>query len=113
MDLDFLSNLFKGQGGGGPLTALLPLILGGKTSDLSSLLGSFGMGKDAVKQNDPFPPLFSEQASKQTPSADNMIGLLKGLLPSAPTPPASSQPATEYPYELQYNRPYKSKTNEL
>ena len=38
MNADLIKNLLKGQGDS-PITTLLPMLFGGKTPDLSSLLG--------------------------------------------------------------------------
>jgi len=102
MDLDFIGNLLKGQGGSNALTTLIPLLLGSKTPDLSSL---FSSSKNSVKSdNDSFPPLFGDNAA-QNSGANGMFDLLKGLIPNVPSRKEAPIASEQYPYELQYNRP--------
>ena len=100
MDADLINNLLKGQGGS-PIAALLPILLGGNAPDLSSLLG--GIVGTKPSSGDDYPPLFGESPSNRPL---DMMGLLKGILPSTPPPQKESVAQPEYPYELQYNRPY-------
>lgn len=123
MDLDFLSKMIGGQGGSNPLAALLPLLLGGKGLDFSSLLG--GVGKvfpsafSEKKENseNTFPPLFGNQESNFS-SENGLMNLLGNMISPkksapAPSPAPSSAPVTpEYPYELQYNRPFRKDNKE-
>ncbi|GEM_PF-3338092 len=120
MNGDLLSGLFQGKGNS-MLTALLPLLLGGKRqggdlSDMSSLLSALTGGNLSAMQGTPkgeggasFPPLFGGKEEKGS-SAGDVLPILRTLLdPSsrAPAPPSEKTPAPEnvYPYELQYNHP--------
>ena len=100
MNADLIKNLLKGQGDS-PITTLLPMLFGGKSPDLSSLLG--GIVGSSPSTEDDYPPLFGESPSNRPL---DMMGLLKGFLPATPPPQKESSPLPEYPYELQYNRPY-------
>ena len=104
MNLDFLSGLLKGQGGSSPLTALLPLLLGGNKPSLSSLLGAFGRS-DAPSGAEAFPPLFGSSASSNTPPDAGLFNVLNRLFASRPEAKKEEKTSAEYPYELQYNRP--------
>jgi len=113
MDLGFLSELLGGQGkGSNPmLTMLLPLLLGGKgafsggnTPDPSAILSQLLKGK--ARDGGGYPPLFGEDGIPQK----NMSGMMD-LLGSAINPSSvkteKQNVKTDYPYELQYNRPYQ------
>ena len=111
MDLDFIGKLLGGQTSSSPISALLPLLLGGKTPDLSSLLGSFP-SRPAVAEGDrSFPPLFGEKTVENSLEKEGMMQLLGNLFPTKPTQLPAQKTVEKYPYELQYNRPYKYKSN--
>lgn len=113
MNLDFLSGLLGGQNGNSMLGMLLPLILGGNKGGISSsvggnlggILSAFTNEKGKGNEN-AFPPLFgSDEDDSGQNGIWNMIG---SLLPkSGEKAPVSSQSHPNYPYELQYNRPYR------
>ena len=111
MDLDFLTKMLGGSGekSANPLMTLLPLLLGGKGGDLSSLLGGgkshFSMGASR-DDNTSFPPLFGSSSGNSV-GENGLMNLLGNFFP---TKKESSQekPSSAYPYELQYNRPPSS-----
>lgn len=105
MDLDFLSKILGGQGAANnPMTSLLPLLLGGKAPDLSSF---FGKAKAGGSDGD-FPPLFGNPSTAQS-AEKGLVNLLGNLFPSGNNPAPTPKATFEYPYELQYNRPFSSK----
>jgi len=104
MDPDFLSNLLKGQGGQNPLTALLPLFLGGNKSNLSSLLGSFG-GAAQQEKGESFPPLFGAPSPSSPSSDTGIFNVLSQFFSSRSNIKTETKSPDPYPYELQYNRP--------
>ena len=108
MNPDFLSDLLKGQGGANALTAFLPMLLGGKKPDLSSLIGSL-TGATNQKDDSAYPPLFGDSKADSLSSPSGILGLFRNLIPSADRQksdaPKEDPVRSEYPYELQYNRP--------
>ena len=103
------------------LTALLPMLFGGKRqggdlSDMSSLLSALMGGKFPPLQGTPkgeerasFPPLFGGKEEDGNAPGD-VLPILRSLLDPSSRVPATSFEKTPaqagtYPYELQYNHP--------
>ena len=104
MEPDFISNLLKGAGGSSPLTALLPLLLGGNKPNLSSLFGSFG--ESNTKSNvDEFPPLFGRSDQTQSATDNGIFNVLNRFFSTRQDAQSNCKTTVQYPYELQYNRP--------
>lgn len=112
MDLGILSGFLGGQKKDNSMLAtLLPMLLGGKLSSntggaTGDLLSSLFKGAPREKGED-FPPLFGGVTGENSTTQIGLSDLL-GKVMSAPqgnNKPAPSHP--EYPYELQYNRPFK------
>ena len=113
MNSDFLSGLLGGQGNNNLLATLIPLLLGGRSLDPKALLsGTDGLGNlfsgGHNGNAEEFPPLFGALDSGPKNPANSLWNMLSGIMPQGKketaTPPPSS---SEYPYELQYNHPYK------
>ena len=107
MNTDLLSGLLGGQGNNSLLTTLLPLLIGGKSLDARSLLSSIGSSGGKKPNSEEYPPLFGSQNGRVNPS-DSLLNMLFGMMPQGKKEvdtPSSSAPT--YPYELQYNRPFK------
>ena len=103
---DMISKLLGGQGGTNPLMTLLPMLLGGKSLDLSSLLGSVSGNVEGVEKGNSFPPLFGAVPPGATSSSAGIMDLLGRFIPPRSNAPETQQAPPAYPYELQYNRPY-------
>ena len=111
MDLGFLTEMFGGKGTN-PMAMLLPLLIGGKSPDLSSLMGLFSKAnnKDALQNSDQsadFPPLFGTNAPYGDRNKGDILQLLGKMLPPKTMDKQVQKDNEEYPYELQYNRPFK------
>ena len=111
MNPDILSNLLGGNGNA-MLGMLIPLLLGGKGTTLpksgadgNSLLNALLGAKPSTA---PYPPLFGERFSSANASSGDLLNMLGSLMPKGKeaTPPEEPNPPA-YPYELQYNRPFR------
>ena len=109
MNLDFLSGMFGGQGNNGNLIGmLLPMFLGGKGLDLSSMFGNKPNDKSTSSTSDSFPPLFGSNAGSGSGDMNGLFQILGNLgKRTEVTKKADPVKDNAYPYELQYNRPYK------
>ena len=105
MDLGFLSGLIGGQGKDNTLATLLPLLLGGK-GNLAQMLGPLlkGSSRDGDKG---FPPLFGEQNTAASGVQNGMLDFLGNMIKRNENKTNNEELKTEYPYELQYNRPFQ------
>ena len=113
MDLDFLTKLFGGSSASDPISTLLPLLLGGKSLDLPSLLGKLTSGSTpASARGSDYPPLFGEKRSDAMGGNGGLFNLLGGMLKGVNDKPTNPQNQKEFPYELQYNHPYSYKNKE-
>ena len=108
MNLDLLSGLIGGQGNGSPIAMLLPMLLGGKGVDFGSIFGKKGgnTGQSGVG-NDGFPPLFGRNAETNGQDINGLFRLLGNMNGNISLKKEDSLPKKEFPYELQYNRPYR------
>lgn len=117
MDLGFLSGLLGGQGkDNSMLAAILPMLLGGKLSpngngSTNNLLASIFKG-DSRDKAENFPPLFSENKEQKDSSQIGLTDLLGKVMSAPPTGQKGDKAKPDYPYELQYNRPYSAKNRD-
>ena len=114
MDLGFLSALLGGREkeNKNVLTMLLPLLLGGKTSSFvgteqSDLVEQMFKGVVRDKEEG-FPPLFGEKKQGNAFGDSGILNLLGSMNKSHAEPPKRAETKSDYPYELQYNRPDRS-----
>lgn len=107
MDLGFLSGLLGKGENNTALTMLLPLLLGKNTS--SGGFGGIGdilcglLNKKPTKESG-FPPLFGENGDRGS-DQNPLFAMLGDLIGASKNEKTAPKPQTEYPYELQYNRP--------
>ena len=111
MDLGFFTEMLGGKGAN-PLTMLLPLLLGGKSPDLSALMKLFSQRNDHGQsensdQNADYPPLFGSGTSSIDADKGDIMQVLGKMIPQKPKESEPQKQTEEYPYELQYNRPFK------
>ena len=107
MDLGFLSGLFGGENNA-MLSALLPLLLGGKTSgglDPTALGGILSGLLKTQQKEDAFPPLFGSEEGNPAADPNGLFNILGSMLSAPQGKKSESSQAGKYPYELQYNRP--------
>ncbi|MBO7390841.1 MAG: hypothetical protein J6U39_05285 [Clostridia bacterium] len=117
MDLGFLSGLIGGEGKDqSMLTALLPMLLGGKFSQNGNAMPNdilSSIFKGGARENiENYPPLFGGSNEVNLASRNNLSDILGRVLSSPVPNRVSPEPKSDYPYELQYNRPYTSKTRD-
>lgn len=120
MNSDLFSSLLGGKNNGslGAIGALLPLLLGGgKGVDVSKILGGSGgsvmnllsglMGNKDVSGSSSFPPLFGDPnpLSGVLGALGNVSNQASGIKSSSNEGVNNNQKISQYPYELQYNRP--------
>ena len=109
MNLDLLSGLIGGQGNGNPIAMLIPMLLGGKGLDFGSMLGKKGgnVGQSG-SGNDCFPPLFGRKSEMNGQDINGLFRLLGNMNANSPSQKEDShEKEKDFPYELQYNRPYR------
>ena len=115
MDLGFLSGLFGGKtNDSGIISALLPLLLAGKgqtteKGGIGNILS--GLFKGDTRDNvDTYPPLFGDVAKSETGAQNNLLDILGRILNKPKNEDIAKQKdKSDYPYELQYNRPFQQK----
>ena len=114
MDLGFLSNIFGGQKkeGNNMLNALLPLLLGGKNASFGEV-DSRDILSNVLKGNfrdkgESFPPLFGDNKEGNSLGGSNLLNLLGNITKQSSPPQQEAASKSQYPYELQYNRPDRS-----
>ena len=109
MDLDFITKLLGGKGNNA-MTMLLPLLLGGRSFDFSSVLGALTKQKpqgDSEAEPNSYPPLFGMATAQTTEKQGDIMQFFGQMIPSS-VPKQEEKQRQEYPYELQYNRPYSA-----
>ena len=114
MDLGFLTKVLAGQGGGSsPMSMLLPMLLGAKgsgskpagNSDLAGILSEL-LGQKREDQGS-FPPLFGDEEAGDGSLKNPLLNIVGNLMPGMQKTKENPQKTIEYPYELQYNHPYR------
>ena len=107
MDLGFLSGLLGNGENNTALTMLLPLLLG-KNAPLSNASGMgdllLGFLNKKAPQEGGFPPLFGEKKDDRA-DPNGLFTMLGNILGAPQKQKSDGKAQTEYPYELQYNRP--------
>ena len=115
MDLGFLSGLLGGKtNDSGMISTLLPLLLAGKgqtteKGGIGSILSTLFKG-NARDNEASYPPLFGEVAKGETGAQNNLLDILGRILSKPKNEDIPKQKdKSDYPYELQYNRPLQQK----
>ena len=107
MDLGFLSGLIGKGGNNTALTMLLPLLLG-KNAPVSNASGMgdllLGLLNKKAPKEAVFPPLFGEKKDDRA-DPNGLFTMLGNILGAPQKQKSDAKAKTEYPYELQYNRP--------